>query len=257
MKRLIMALCCVAAALSTALAREFIYNVGPFDQLQQRGDINVVYRCNPDSTGIAVYASEDDYSAALHVSNNNGKLIIRELPDHGLGKVPTVYVYSDFLQQVRSEGNATIEVWLSASTPVFGVSLTGNGRVICDSITAPKVSASINTGNGTVVLRGRCTDAKFSLTGSGLIQADGLEAKTVKCNVLGTGSIGCAPEESLDVRGIGTTKIYYRGNPQIKKVGGARLAQMKPMPTRQDEATADDDAPTEVGEEDLVEEADE
>lgn len=249
-----MALCCVAAALVPAAAREFIYNVGPFDQLQQRGDIDVVYRCNPDSTGIAVYASEADYSAALHISNNNGRLMIKELPDHGLGRVPTLYVYSDFLQQVKSEGNATLDIHLEAATPVLGVSLTGNGRVICDSIAAPKVTASITTGNGTIVLRGHCTEARFNLTGSGLIQADGLQARTVRCNVLGTGSIGCAPEESLDVRGIGTTKIYYSGSPAIKKVGGARLAQMKPAPAARPAEEEDEDAPTEVGEEDLEEE---
>ena len=56
-----------------------------------------------------------------------------------------------------------------------------------------------------------------------MIQADGLEAQSVKCSVLGTGSIGCWAVDNLDVRGIGTTKIYYRGEPKVKKVGGARL----------------------------------
>ena len=76
----------------------------------------------------------------------------------------------------------------------------------------------------------------------------------MKCNVLGTGSIGCAPEESLDVRGIGTTKVYYSGSPAIKKVGGARLAQMETGPAARPAEEEDEDAPTEVGEEDLEEE---
>lgn len=251
MKRLILAVCCLMAALAWASAREFVYNVGPFDHLQQRGDIDIVYRCNPDSTGIAVYVSESDYSPALHVSNDDGYLMVKEMPDHGLGKVPVLYVYSDFLQQVKSEGNATIDVRLGAATPTFSASLTGNGRVICDSISSPKVNATINTGNGTVVLRGRCTEAKFNLTGSGLIQADGLDAETVRCTVLGTGSIGCAPASRLDVRGMGSTKIYYRGDPQIKKVGGARLMQMKSLPA--EVPVQADDEPTEVSEEETDE----
>ncbi|MDE5645853.1 MAG: hypothetical protein K2I45_09485, partial [Muribaculaceae bacterium] len=59
---------------------------------------------------------------------------------------------------------------------------------------------------------------------------------------LGTGSIGCWPERALDVRGIGTTKIYYRGDPRIKKVGGARLWQIKAADIT-DSAVPDSDEP--------------
>jgi len=214
----------LAATAFMAYAGEMTYEVGPFDKLSLLGDINVIYRSVPDSVGIAVYHSDSDFSDAIEISNAKGKLTVKEMPDHGLGQVPTIYVYSDYISQVRNEGNATVIVELSASTPTLSARLVGNGRIVCENVSSPEVKASISTGNGDIILRGKCRQATFDLAGTGLIQADGLEARTVKCNVIGTGSIGCWPVENLDVRGIGTTKIYYRGEPKVKKVGGARLS---------------------------------
>lgn len=230
MKKLLFSVALAATTVSPLAAREFLYKVGPFDRLQQLGDINVVYRSVPDSTGMARYVSETDFSDAIEITNSKGHLSIKEVAEHGLGEVPTIYVYSDYLSQVRNEGNSTVEAFLSASTPTFSARLIGNGRIICEGINAPEVSAAINTGNGNLVLRGKCDVAKFSLTGSGVIQADELDAQEVKCTVLGTGSIGCRADRTLDVRGVGTTKIYYRGNPTVKKVGGAQLSKIEECP---------------------------
>lgn len=240
MKKLILLAAAIAMAVSPLAAREFLYHVGPFDRLQQLGDINVVYRSVPDSAGMARYDSERDFSDAIEITNSKGRLSIKEMSGHELGDVPTIYVYSDYLSQIRNEGNSTVEAFLSASTPTLSVKLIGNGRVICEGVNAPEVSASITTGNGNLVLRGKCDLAKFNLTGAGVIQADQLDAQEVKCTVLGTGSIGCWAEKILDVRGVGTTKIYYRGNPTVKKVGGAQLSQITESPEADDaeEATA-------------------
>ncbi len=223
----------------TVVADEVTYEVGPFDKISLMGDINIVYRSVSDSVGVAVYHSDSDFSDALEISNNKGKLTIKETPDHGLGQVPTIYVYSDYLSQIRNEGNATVVAELTAATPTLSVRLVGNGRIVCENVNAPDVKASISTGNGDIILRGKCRQASFDLAGTGVIQADSLETATVKCSVIGTGSIGCWPVENLDVRGIGTTKIYYRGEPKVKKVGGARLCpiyqESEPIKVKEDE----------------------
>ena len=208
-------------------ARQTVYDAGPFDRLSQSGDIDIVYRSVPDSTGMVVYDSDRDFSDAIEITNNYGRLSIREVAGHGLGELPVLRVYSDYLSEIKSEGDATIEAFITAATPTLSVRLVGNGSIICDGVRSPKTKAAITTGNGSIVMRGKCNEARFELTGTGVIQADELEAESVKCLALGTGSIGCWPERMLDVRGIGTTKIYYRGDPRIKKVGGARLWQLK------------------------------
>lgn len=220
-KTTLLAACCLGAA--SLAAKTTLYEVGPFDQLALTGNINIVYANNPDSIGWAAYESAEDFSDAIEITNNKGHLSIKEVPGHELGQVPTIRVYSDFLTKVSNEGDAEIVANLSAATPTFSASLVGNGRIICWGIKATDVSASITTGNGTIVLRGKCAEASFKLTGTGVIQADGLAARSVKCMALGTGTIGCNPAEKLDVRGVGSTKIYYLGEPTIKKVGGAKL----------------------------------
>ena len=50
-----------------------------------------------------------------------------------------------------------------------------------------------------------------------------MRAEIVNCKIIGSGSIGCWCLSKLDVRGIGSTKIYYKGTPEIKKVGGGKL----------------------------------
>lgn len=225
MKRIIL-LAALSIAGASLSARPIIYKVGPFDQLSLTGNIDIIYSSLPDSIGMAAYDSSEDYSEAIEITNNKGHLNIKEKPGHDMGKMPKIRVYSDYLSKVNNEGNAEITVNLSAATPTFSASLVGNGCIICDGIKATDVSASITTGNGTIVLRGKCTDANFKLTGTGVIQADDLEARNVKCFALGTGTIGCHPSEKLDVRGVGSTKIYYLGDPEIKKVGGAKLIRM-------------------------------
>lgn len=230
-------------AAANVQARETVYDAGPFDRLSQMGDIDIVYRSVPDSTGMVVYDSDRDFSEAIEITNKDGRLTIKELPDHGLGELPTLRIYSDYLSEIKSEGDAAIDIFITSATPTLSVRLIGNGSIVCDGIRSPKVKATIATGNGSIVLHGKCSEAKFELTGTGVIQADELEASTVRCLALGTGSIGCWPAQSLDVRGIGTTKIYYRGEPRIKKVGGARMWQIKPadLPESTDDAEDDDE----------------
>lgn len=239
MKKLCIFLACVASIAFLSSARQHLYDVGPFDKISQRGGLNIVYRACPDSVGMVVYDSDVDFSEALEVSNNKGSLMIKEVVEHGMGTVPTLYIYSDYVTQIKSEGDGTIYADMPASVPTFTASLLGNGKIVCNDINTSHLKASVTAGNGSVVLRGTCKNATYRLASAGVIQADELKANTVKCDVAGTGSIGCYPVESLDVRGIGTTKVYYVGNPTIKKVGGCKI-----LPINEMEVAPDDQSPT-------------
>lgn len=228
MKRFFTALMACFAFAVAATADVYEYEPGPFDKIVVRADVDIVYRNVPDSAGYIRYESARDFSNKLDVSCNKGKLtILDRMTEEDYGKLPTLYMYSDYLLSVNYEGAGTVDVEMQTATPTFSAKLTGNGKIVCSGINSTEFSANIVTGNGSIVARGKCAKAKFSLTGSGLIQADELVAEDVKCSVMGTGSIGCRPLDKLDVRGIGTTKIYYYGNPTVKKVGGARLEKME------------------------------
>lgn len=219
--------------------RVYTREIGQFDRLKVIDDVNVVYRCEADSTGLAVFEGEPEFEDAFIFTLKDGQLKVQvNTEDVGHPRLPTLYLYSDFLTFVENTSNFTTHVQTMASCAEFKAVEMGNGTVTVDDVRANKVTAVLNTGNGTINVSGTCHDASFRMIGTGLIQADRLKADRVKCSILGSGSIGCWPLESLSVKGIGSTKIYYKGDPKVKKTGGGKLFPIPEM--RETEYTVDD-----------------
>ncbi len=194
-------------------------DVKDFTELKVIEGINVNYVCNPDSTGRAVFIATDELASVLMFNNTKGRLEMQIATD-GIDykNLPTVTVYSKFLTKVENSGDSTVRVLNVASCPNFKARLIGNGRLIVKGIDVTYLDGSIDTGNGQLILYGKCESAKLSCTGTGTIQADELVSNDTKCVMLGTGTIGCQALTSLNVVGASSGKVYYKGNPeQIKK----------------------------------------
>ena len=214
----------VFSVLSASAQQEYKVNVGQFDKIQLSDNINVVYSCVPDSSGYAAYTSERNMADAYIFTNKKGTLKISVSEEYtDKDNLPTVRVYSDFITGVENSSKSLLHVDLGFSTPTFSIKLVGNGKIVVNNVRSNELSATIATGNGTIAVNGKCDKASFKMVGTGVIQADGLEATSVKCTNMGTGTIGCWATKTLDVRGIGSTKVYYKGNPEIKKVGGGKV----------------------------------
>lgn len=203
-------------------------DVGQFEKLKVNGNFTLIYKNLPDSTGYARYAapadSEDLY---LFIKKDDGSLKVEPVDDKwGRTDLPVVYVYSNFLSSVESYSNQNVEVLNLAPCASFNANLVGNGSLSIDNIKCNSVTAAITTGNGSIYLSGVCVNANYRMVGAGLISADQLQANVVKCRILGTGSIGCWPIDNLNVTGLGSTKIYYKGSPNIKKKGGGKLFEL-------------------------------
>lgn len=241
------------------MADTYELKTGPFDKLNLNGDFNVIYRSVPDSAGCVTYVSDANLNEVLDIRIKKGKLTIKKSDvDILFSTVPTIHVYSDFLTNVKCEGGGTLTVENSAVVPEFSATLIGNGKIIVEDVDCTGFKANIDTGNGTIVARGKCSKASFRLTGSGVIQADALAANEVNCTVLGTGTIGCNPLDVLDVKGFGTAKVYYYGAPTVKSVGNAKLVALKGTPTdSSQELKANSEDESEVDEESDFEEEDE
>ncbi len=202
----------------------YTIEVGQFDHINLTDRADVIYRCVPDSAGLAVFSCEEEISHAYILTNNDGKLRIQvATEDVNDIDLPVLHVYSDFVTSLENSSTGTLTANIGATVPSLSIKLIGNGKIICNNINSTKVVAQITTGNGEIILDGKCRKADFKMLGTGLIQADNLKATDVNCKILGSGSIGCNASSNLDVRGIGSTKIYYKGEPKIKKVGGGKL----------------------------------
>lgn len=204
--------------------RTYRTEIGQFDRLRVLDNVNVVYRCVPDSTGLIVYRGEDDFADSFIFSISNSTLRIQvTTEDVGKPGLPTLYVYSDFLTSVESSSDFHVAIDSLAPVPEFKAVQIGNGSISVDNLTSTKTILVLNTGKGSLTCNGTTTSATLKMIGTGLIQADSLKAKNVNCKIAGSGSIGCWPQETLKVSGIGSTKIYYKGSPEIKKKGGGKL----------------------------------
>lgn len=221
----------------------YVIETGQFDKIRVVDNVNVVYRCLPDSTGFAQFTGKERFNDAFIISNKNGNLKIQvNTEDVDAPDLPVLYIYSDFL--LSAENSSILSLTIENPAPCAELKLTqvGNGSITALNVDATKVSASLNTGNGTLNVAGKCETADFRMVGTGLISADRLKAKSVHCKILGTGSIGCWPLETLDVKGLGATKIYYKGNPTVKKSGGGKLFQL-PASDEDDDDYTDEDIP--------------
>lgn len=224
----LLSLFCAFFSVLSASAEEKIstysLNVGRFDKINVVDDANVVFRCSADSTGYVMFRSTAKMADAYIFSNTDGTLKIQvDTRDIDNPDLPVIYVYSDFLISAVSSSGYTLKVEGNMPVPKFSAKLIGNGELIATGINASQVDVSLMTGNGTIVIDGITTKANFRVVGTGLINADALKAESVNCNFMGAGSLGCWAEKTLDTRGIGTTRIYYKGDPKIKKVGGGKI----------------------------------
>lgn len=205
-------------------AKEFKLPVGQFSKISVDDNVNVVYVGADGSPSRVTYEGDPKYAKAFIISQKGNKLRIQvETLFVDDPELPVLYLYSDFLENASLSSEATLTLKSVAPGSKLDLSVMGNGSIVAENIHATKIGASIKSGNGTITISGHCQTANFNMLGNGTIQADRLEAVTVNCKMLGQGSIGCWPTEELKVRGIGNTKIYYKGKPDINKKGGGKL----------------------------------
>ncbi len=205
-------------------AKQFTLPVGQFSKVSVDDNVNVVYVGADGSPSRVTYEGDQKYAKAFIITHKGNKLRIQvETLYVDDPELPTLYVYSDFLENASLASESTLTLKSVAPGSNLDLSVMGNGSIIADDIRATKIGAAIKSGNGTISVSGHCQQANFSMVGNGTIQADRLEAVNITCKMLGNGSIGCWPVEKLKVMGIGNTKIYYKGSPVIDKKGGGKL----------------------------------
>lgn len=213
----------IAVSMSAQTLQRHIVKVGDFTNLVVFNSVNVDYKSNPDSAGIAVFVATPDVTSHI-LFDNNGSGKLRILTDTINKKepvqLPTITVYSRSLRNISNLGDSTVRVFSVVTGDNFKARLEGNGRLSLRDINAREVSAKVFTGRGQIAVDGKCDKANLSCTGVGSIQADGLKATDVTATINGKGGIGCNVDGQLTIKGIGSGKVYYRGTPTIIKNRG-------------------------------------
>lgn len=222
----------VAATAQDGKMSRYQVKVGDFKVLRVVNDINVDYVSNPDSAGLVVfYATPEKVNAFMFDNNGKGKLSIELSTDEALAPkgLPTLRVYSKFLQEAQNDGDSLLQVLKVQGAPKLKFKVVGNGTLRAYDLDASTVEAMLNTGSGTVEVKGTCTEAVLKATGSGNVIADQLSATNAKCTILGTGTIKCKVNGGpLSIRGSGSGKVIYSGKPtEIKSL---QIGSIKAIP---------------------------
>lgn len=206
------------ATSATAQSRQYRIPVNDFTRLKVSGSVNVNYRQSADSAGYAVFSAPAEQVSLFSFNPSKDQLTVDFKPLEGYAVpvgLPTITVYSRFLTSVENNGDSLVRVVAPAPVPEFKAKVAGNGTLSVHSLQCNKVSATLQFGHGNIALNGEATEASFSLIGQGSIQALDLKTTNVKCHMLGTGYVECSPSGELTVKGAGSGKVYYRGEPVI------------------------------------------
>ena len=219
------------ALTATSQIERHVFRVGNFSRLTLIDDINVNYRCNADSAGMAVVTCDGEIlNHMIFNLSDKGRLSIQL--DEVIGRMnnlPVITVYSSSLDEVENDGDSTLRVTGLPPLKAFKARLTDNGKVIVRGVRASQLELHILSGKGKIIAEGSCDDLSLRLVGTGEIQADQVEAVNVSCRIIGTGTMGCnVLGGELNVSGSGTGKVYYKGNPS--KVTVRKLGTIKAIP---------------------------
>ncbi len=233
--RLLISVLMVAMASLVSMAQEKLHvvKVGDFKRLSLVDNINVNYRCNPDSAGLAVFTSTQEIANDIIFRlSDSGRLTIQvEDETERNAQLPNMTVYSSSLEEAENAGDSTLRLSGLPMMPLFKVRLLDNGKIIARNLRASKLELHLLSGKGKIIASGKCDELALRLVGTGEIQADQVVATDVSCRIMGTGSIGCHVDGGiLKVNGSGTGKVYYKGTPSkvsVKKLGTIKAIPMK------------------------------
>ena len=192
-------------------------NVGDFSELIVADNLRVSYRCVPDSAGMAVFSAEPARVPSLVFESNKQKLKIyndSQLPDSIFGEI---VVYSNALTNVTNWGDELVVVDSIAPIAKFKARVVGNGKITARHIHTSHLDAAVQAGRGRVYVSGTTKTATFQLLSTGSIEAGDMQAARVKCRMYGTGSVDCCVTDALNVAGLSSGTVYYRGDaPDVK-----------------------------------------
>ena len=124
-----------------------VIKLGDFTRLVVTDDLNVIYRCNPDSAGLAVFdCTQDKADRLIFGVNKNGRLNIQVYNDfqHSYN-MPTITVYSSTLFEAENAGDSTLRISGLPALDAFKVRNIDNGKVIVNGIRASKLELQITT----------------------------------------------------------------------------------------------------------------
>ena len=199
-------------------------NVGDYDKISITGPFKVkIVSGTPGSLQIT---ADENLLEYIETYTKGSKLVIRINSQFSISHYAKldIEVPANYLSQINLTGSGEIYNKQSFDWKNIKLSLTGSGKI--DIKTEVNHLTAKLIGSGDIYLTGRAETAKYSLTGSGLISANEVEAQDVEANLTGSGEIRLRAVQNLNARVMGNGEIFYYGEPDIlktKTLGGGDI----------------------------------
>lgn len=194
----------------------------PFNKIRIYSNVNVKFYNSADKVFSISYPFVNNEQDSLLVTIENETLTISTNDNSCFSD--TVVINGSKLISVENAYEGTLSIDSIKNVDRFKATLQGNGRIVIQSVQTDELEASIITGNGLIEIKsGHCSKIKGRIIGTGtIIMMETTSVKTVLSGV-GTGTIFCPITNELKITDLGTTKILYKGIPQIKRRGMVKL----------------------------------
>lgn len=194
----------------------YIDSIGVFHKIKLLGNIDAICNISKDSVGYMKYP-DATLRERLFIKNNNGTLSIQIIQDSEDPEIlPAIELFTDSLIFIENCYDGKLKIRGDVIAPSFQAKQQGNGIIEIDSIYSANIIASVTAGKGTIrILSGNCCTSKCRIMGAGTIDILGINSDKVICKFFGGGKILCYPVNYLSIFGVGSTKVYYMGSPEI------------------------------------------
>jgi len=119
------------------------------------------------------------------------------------------------LTSVEVSGSADVELGNVFSTDKTELSTSGSGSISAAEINAKALKVDIS-GSGTITVRGTCTSMDADISGSGNLHAVDMAANAVDVDIAGSGKADVKAISTLNASVSGSGEVRYSGKPDLK-----------------------------------------
>ncbi len=202
-----------------------------FSGIRSEGAFDVVINNAPQDGRITLHGDASTLSKII-VEVKHHTLIIRRkrgvclFEDEDYDKVQ-ISLNAKNLKSIALSGSGNIVAKGVQQGASFAAVLSGSGNIKAQIETG---EASLTmSGSGNLNLSGKADEAIITLSGSGNVKTVDLQTQDAQVVISGSGNAYIAVADNLNVTGIGSGDVHYKGNPSvdITTIGSGKLIQEK------------------------------
>ena len=134
---------------------------------------------------------------------------------------PHIFIYAPSLEAVNLSGLVTAENWSPVIGDNFTINISGSARANLNLQIAEYLTVNAS-GVSRLTMAGTTRDLRINGAGVVDIRAFDLQARDARpVSVAGVGTVELSVTDRLNVNAAGTTRVYFRGDPEVtRRVSG-------------------------------------